>query len=98
MALVKTARGRVVFEDDNEDNARAYVEQHFPHIHVEPGSGYDGDPTADVVLIDNDGDHHALVGGEWLDVDYVTNEGRFEHKQAPPAAKPAKAATTGKEK
>lgn len=65
--LVKSRDGRRILFDGNEDDARAYVENNFPHIHAEPGNQYDGDPEPDVYLHSPDGEQSGFVAGEWSD-------------------------------
>lgn len=94
MATVKDARNRVLF-DGTEEDAFLYVEQNFPHVHVEPGMPMPGEPCADVVVTDDSGVRQALVGKEWKAVDYVTDNGRFVHKEVDQPVK--KAAASGKD-
>lgn len=70
MAVVKTARGRTLFEG-GDVAAYQYAERHFPHCanDVSGQSAEDG-PVAQVVVVDDEGGQHAFVGGEWEDVNY----------------------------
>lgn len=58
---------RVLFEG-TEDDAKVYVENNFPRVHVEPGSNYgEAGPPPDVFLEDDNNGKHAFVAGEWQD-------------------------------
>lgn len=58
---------RVLYSGD-EESASLFVEQHFPHVHVEPGVVYgDEGPSADVLLRDPSGNEMQYVGGEWVE-------------------------------
>lgn len=95
MATVEDYNGRVLF-DGIEDDATAYVEQHFPHHHNEPGHPSAGDePTADVVMVDDADVTHAFVGGKWSEVDYEVKGGRF---QVPKKKEPPKKTTVPEKK
>lgn len=88
---VRDARRRVLFEASQEEDARKYVEDHFPRHHIELGGVNEG-PAADVVLTDPDGVHHVYHGGKWVeDVEHTTEDGRFIVKRKGQPAKVAKA-------
>jgi len=53
---------RLLFAGD-EESARAYVENNFPRIHVDPGSVL-VNPRADVVLVLPDGSEEEFIGRE----------------------------------
>lgn len=60
----ESRRERVVF-DGNEEDARTYLEQHFPRLHVEPGSP--DEPAPDAVLVSETGTRSFYDGREWAD-------------------------------
>lgn len=57
-----TGTGRTLFEGIESD-ARLYLENNYPRVHVEPGSA--DDPTVNAVLVAPDGSLHAFDGEEW---------------------------------
>lgn len=60
-------RERVVF-DGTEADAQAYIAQHFPRLHVEPGMDYgDAGPIADAVLEYDDKSRKFWDGREMQD-------------------------------
>jgi hypothetical protein len=93
--LVRDANRRVLLETSDGDEAKAWVENHFPRHHANSP----GDPVApDVVIVDPDGIQHAYVGGKWHeDTSFKSNNGRFEQDDAPRpvASKPTKATSKG---
>lgn len=61
----ESRRERVVFEG-LEDDAREFITQRFPRLHIEPGTHYGDDgPPADAV-IDTDGKREFYDGKNWL--------------------------------
>lgn len=59
-------RHRVLFRGALED-AKVFVEQHFPRVHLEPNTDYgDEGPKADVV-VEHDGNVHTFKDSKWAD-------------------------------
>lgn len=66
-SVVNTDGRRTLFRG-TEDDARQYVQDHFPHVHVEPGTDYGDDgPQPDVFVKDPKGNLSGLVGKDWVD-------------------------------
>lgn len=55
--------GNAVFEG-TEDDARRWLSDNFPRVHVEPNTPDSGSP--DALLVSPDGDHEACVGTQGI--------------------------------
>lgn len=69
---VRSRDGKRVMFEGIEDDARAYVQANFPHVHAEPNTHYPDGPEPDVYLHGPDDTQHGFVGGEWSE--YEDNE------------------------
>ncbi len=81
--IAKDARGRVLMESSLIEEVKRWIEQRFPHHHVEPGSAVQ-EYGPDVVLHEPDGTQHAYVDHQWVeDTQYKPQDGRFVPDSTP---------------
>lgn len=62
--------GRKTFFEGTEEDARAYVENNFPRVHIEPGVNYgDEGPLPDVKLTGPGNVEATFKGKNWSDTE-----------------------------
>lgn len=85
--VAKDARGRVLMESSVMDDVKRWIEAHFPHHHVEPGSAVQG-YAPDAVLHEPNGTQHAYIDHQWVeDTNYKREDGRFVPDDSPVVVK-----------
>lgn len=61
------SRGNMLLFAGTEEDARKYVQDNFPRVHVQPGSV--AEPEADATLVNPDGGRSQWLTTDWKDVE-----------------------------
>lgn len=71
---VASKDGRKTFFEGTDKDARTYVENNFPRLHVEPGVHYENGPEPDAVLYSEGKEVGHFDGTEWSDQKETVDE------------------------